>query len=121
MSLSTGNRLKWVKQSEIRNMSLECEKYGGINLSQGVCDLEVPSIVAQGAKQAIDDGVNAYTRYDGLNELREAIAKRQKNFSGMEIDPDIATSEYVDKAMAPIRAAFPPQIVEVMEEQMMSG
>ena len=56
MSLSAGNRLKWVKQSEIRNMSIECEKHGGINLSQGVCDLEVPSIVAQGAKQAIDDG-----------------------------------------------------------------
>ena len=88
MSLSTGNRLKWVKQSEIRNMSIECEKYGGINLSQGVCDLEVPSIVAQGAKQAIDDGVNAYTRYDGLNELREALAKRQKAFSGMPVDPD---------------------------------
>jgi aminotransferase len=88
MGLSIGNRLEWVKQSEIRNMSIECEKHGGINLSQGVCDLEVPSIVAQGAKQAIDDGINAYTRYDGLNELRRAIAKRQKAFSGMEVDPE---------------------------------
>jgi len=88
MSLSTGNRLKWVKQSEIRNMSIECEKHAGINLSQGVCDLEVPSIVAQGAKQAIDDGINSYTRYDGLNELKVALAKRQKAFSGMEIDPE---------------------------------
>lgn len=88
MGLSIGNRLEWVKQSEIRNMSIECEKHGGINLSQGVCDLEVPSIVAHGAKQAIDDGINAYTRYDGLNELREAIAKRQKAFSGMEVDPE---------------------------------
>jgi len=69
-------------------MSIECEKYDGINLSQGVCDLEVPAIVAQGAKQAIDDGINSYTRYDGLNELREAIAKRQKAFSGMEVDPN---------------------------------
>ena len=41
-----------------------------------------------------------------------------KNLWAMEIDPDIATSEYIDKAMAPIRAAFPPQIVQVMEEQM---
>jgi len=32
--------LEWVMQSEIRNMSIECEKYGGINLSQGVCDKE---------------------------------------------------------------------------------
>ncbi|HLO33652.1 MAG TPA: TRC40/GET3/ArsA family transport-energizing ATPase [Anaerolineales bacterium] len=36
----------------------------------------------------------------------------------MEIDPDQATQEYIDRAMAPIRAAFPPQIVQVMEEQM---
>jgi arsenite-transporting ATPase len=40
------------------------------------------------------------------------------NLSAMEIDPDIATQEYIDRAMAPIRAAFPPQIVQVMEEQM---
>ncbi|NMC11387.1 MAG: TRC40/GET3/ArsA family transport-energizing ATPase, partial [Chloroflexi bacterium] len=41
-----------------------------------------------------------------------------ENLWAMEIDPDIATTEYIDRAMAPIRAAFPPQIVEVMEEQM---
>ncbi len=88
MGLSIGNRLEWVKQSEIRNMSIECEKHGGLNLSQGVCDLELPPVVAHGAKQAIDDGFNSYTRYDGLAELREAIAKRQKTFSGMDVDPE---------------------------------
>lgn len=40
------------------------------------------------------------------------------NLSAMEIDPDKATQEYIDRAMSPIRAAFPPQIVQVMEEQM---
>ena len=40
------------------------------------------------------------------------------NLSAMEIDPDKATQEYIDRAMAPIRAAFPPQMVQVMEEQM---
>lgn len=40
------------------------------------------------------------------------------NLSAMEIDPDKATQEYIDRAMDPIRAAFPPQIVQVMEEQM---
>ncbi len=40
------------------------------------------------------------------------------NLWAMEIDPDKATREYIDRAMAPIRAAFPPQIVQVMEEQM---
>ncbi len=36
----------------------------------------------------------------------------------MEIDPDKATREYIDQAITPIRMAFPPQIVQVMEEQM---
>ena len=40
------------------------------------------------------------------------------NLWAMEIDPDRATQEYVDRAMAPIRAAFPPVMVQVMEEQM---
>jgi arsenite/tail-anchored protein-transporting ATPase len=40
------------------------------------------------------------------------------NLWAMEIDPDRATEEYKDRALAPIRAAFPPQIVKVMEEQM---
>jgi arsenite-transporting ATPase len=40
------------------------------------------------------------------------------NLWAMEIDPDKATREYIDRAMAPIRAAFPEQIVAVMEEQM---
>lgn len=40
------------------------------------------------------------------------------NLSAMEIDPDKATQEYIDRAMAPIRAAFPHQMVQVMEEQM---
>jgi arsenite-transporting ATPase len=40
------------------------------------------------------------------------------NLWAMEIDPDTATREYVDRAMAPIREAFPQQIVSVMEEQM---
>ena len=41
-----------------------------------------------------------------------------KNLWAMEIDPDRATEEYKDRALAPIREAFPPQMVKVMEEQM---
>ena len=40
------------------------------------------------------------------------------NLWAMEIDSDKATQEYIDRAMEPLRAAFPPQIVQVMEEQM---
>lgn len=40
------------------------------------------------------------------------------NLWAMEIDPDRATEEYIDRAMAPIREAFPLEMVKVMEEQM---
>ncbi len=40
------------------------------------------------------------------------------NLSAMEIDPDTATKEYIDRAMSPLRAAFSAQMVQVMEEQM---
>lgn len=88
MGLKLSKRHEWVVQSEIRNMSIECDRVNGINLSQGVCDLEVPAIVRQGAQAAIDKGVNTYTRYDGLVELREAIAHKQKLFTGMKVDPE---------------------------------
>jgi arsenite/tail-anchored protein-transporting ATPase len=40
------------------------------------------------------------------------------NLWAMEIDSDRATQEYIDRAMEPIRAAFPEQMVQIMEEQM---
>lgn len=88
MALKLSKRHEWVLQSEIRNMSIECDRMGGINLSQGVCDLEVPLPVRDGAKSAIDNGINAYTRYDGLAELREAIAKKSRSFNGIDTDPE---------------------------------
>jgi len=88
MGLALSKRHEWVQQSEIRNMSIECDLMGGINLSQGVCDTEVPLIVRRAAQEAINDGINSYTRYDGIDELREAIAKKQKLYSGMSVSPE---------------------------------
>lgn len=88
MTLKLSERHAWVMQSEIRNMSIECDRVGGINLSQGVCDTEVPLAVRRGAQTAIDDGVNSYTHYAGLAEVREAIAQKQKRFTGMDVDPE---------------------------------
>jgi aminotransferase len=88
MGLKLSQRHEWVVQSEIRNMSIECDRLEGINLSQGVCDLEVPAIVRQGAAAAMEAGFNTYTRYDGLTELRQAIAHKQKRFTGLEADPE---------------------------------
>jgi aminotransferase len=74
MSLRLSSRHESILQSEIRSMTIACDKVGGINLAQGVCDTEVPAVVRRGAQAAIDNGINTYTRYDGRQELREAIA-----------------------------------------------
>jgi len=86
MSLSVSKRTKFLSQSEIRNMSIECDKTGGINLSQGVCDLECPDPVKKGAHSAIDSGINHYTRYDGLGELRKAIAAKEWKYNQIKAD-----------------------------------
>jgi aminotransferase len=88
MSLSLSQRAARTAQSEIRMMSVECEKVKGINLAQGVCDTEVPAIVRAGAQQAIDAGLNSYTRCDGIGELRQAVAEKMRNFNGIECDPE---------------------------------
>ena len=85
--LRLSTRAAAILQSEIRNMSIECDRVGGINLSQGVCDTPVPIEVQQGAFQGIQEGFNIYTRYDGLDELRQAIALKMRTYNGLSVDP----------------------------------
>jgi len=85
---SLSKRSSYLQKSEIRVMSVECEKVKGINLSQGVCDLKTPGSVLSGAKQAIDAGINSYTRHDGLYELRQAIAVKMAKFNHIKADPE---------------------------------
>jgi aminotransferase len=75
-------------QSEIRAMTVECDRIGGINLAQGICDTPVPSVVEATAMQAIRDGNNIYTRCDGIDRLRKAIADKQLRDYGMSYDPE---------------------------------
>ncbi|PIP81570.1 MAG: aminotransferase [Elusimicrobia bacterium CG_4_9_14_3_um_filter_62_55] len=82
------SRCETLTQSEIRAMSIECERLGGVNLSQGVCDMPLPRPLIDAAAAAIADGPNSYTRYDGIAELREAIAKKLLSFNGVEADPE---------------------------------
>ena len=77
-----------ILQSEIRSMSVECDRIGGVNLAQGVCDTELPPPAAQGAIDAINGGLNTYTRLDGIAPLREAIAAKLAAYNGIHADPE---------------------------------
>jgi len=77
-----------VMQSEIRAMTTECDRIGGINLAQGVCDTPVPAPVEAEAHAAIHAGHNIYTRLDGITRLRNAIAVKQQRDYGLSYDPE---------------------------------
>jgi aminotransferase len=87
-NLSLSELAPRVLQSEIRAMTMECDRIGGVNLAQGVCDTDVPAPVAEGAIAAIRAGHNIYTRLDGIARLRQAIAAKLGEDRGLAVDPD---------------------------------
>ncbi|MFZ0633641.1 MAG: pyridoxal phosphate-dependent aminotransferase, partial [Acidobacteriaceae bacterium] len=98
-------------QSEIRAMTVECERVNGINLAQGVCDTEVPRPVAARAVEAIAQGHNIYTRLDGIATLRQVIASKLARHNGLTADPDseiLVTSGATGGFFAASMALFDP-------------
>jgi aminotransferase len=85
---TVSRRMADLAQSEIRAMTQACARLKGLNMAQGVCDTPVPPIVLEGAEKAIRDGYNVYTRFDGLPELRQAIADKLAHYNGIQANPD---------------------------------
>lgn len=85
---TVSRRMGDLAQSEIRAMTQACARAKGLNMAQGVCDTPVPPIVLEGAEKAIRDGHNVYTRFDGLPELRQAIADKLAHYNGIRADPE---------------------------------
>ena len=77
-----------IEQSHIRSMTRACNAINGINMAQGVCDLEVPRAVIEGAYGAMNEGINIYTPTEGLPRLRQAIADKMKRFYEVDIVPE---------------------------------
>ena len=81
-------RLRGLVQSDIRRMSRECERVGGINLGQGICDLPTIPEVAAGAIEAIEENRATYSKFEGIDLLRSKIAGKISRFNGFRVDPD---------------------------------
>ncbi|NUS11456.1 MAG: pyridoxal phosphate-dependent aminotransferase [Streptomyces sp.] len=82
------DRLRGLAQSDIRRMSRESDRFGAINLGQGICDLPTPPVVAEAAKAAIDAYRSTYTYPEGNLDLRRAIAEKLARDNGLKADPD---------------------------------
>ncbi|MBK8097537.1 MAG: pyridoxal phosphate-dependent aminotransferase [Planctomycetes bacterium] len=62
---------------------------GGINLGQGVCDLDSPRPLIDGVRACIEGGDRQlYTHYAGLPELRAAIAAKLRRHNGLDYGPE---------------------------------
>jgi aminotransferase len=74
--------------SEIRAMTQACAATGGLNLAQGVCDTPAPAVVISAAAEAMVQGKNTYSRFDGLAELRAALAVKLQRDNDIRADPE---------------------------------
>jgi aminotransferase len=81
-------RMAELGHSEIRAMTQACVAAGGLNLAQGVCDTPVPSLVLKAAADAMASGKNTYSRFDGLPELRAALALKLSRDNEIQADPE---------------------------------
>ncbi len=85
---NVNQRMATLAHSEIRAMTQACVLAKGLNMAQGVCDTPVPPVVIQAAEQAMQRGKNVYSRFDGLSELRQAIARKLAQYNGIAADPE---------------------------------
>ena len=81
-------RMAQLGHSEIRAMTQACVEAKGLNMAQGVCDTPVPAAVLKAAALAMNQGKNVYSRFDGLPELRQALAMKLSRDNGIEADPE---------------------------------
>jgi aminotransferase len=81
-------RMARLGHSEIRAMTQACVEAKGLNMAQGVCDTPVPAAVLKAAAIAMDQGKNVYSRFDGLPELRYALANKLSRDNDIQADPE---------------------------------
>lgn len=81
-------RMAQLGHSDIRAMTQACVEAKGLNMAQGVCDTPVPAVVLKAAAQAMYDGENMYSRFDGLSELRQALAVKLWRDNEIRADPE---------------------------------
>ena len=74
--------------SVIRRMTRVSLEYNAVNLSQGFPDFDPPKQITDRLAQIAPEGPHQYALTWGAQNFREALAKKKKHFSGMDIDPN---------------------------------
>jgi alanine-synthesizing transaminase len=51
-------------------------------------DFDTPAHIKQALQKAVENGSNYYSPSEGLRELREAVAEKERRINGAQLDPD---------------------------------
>ena len=86
--MSTARRTHGFRESVIRGMTRIAREHRSINLAQGFPNFPAPELLKAAARQAIHDDVNQYAITWGAQRLREALARKYRQWYGMEVDAD---------------------------------
>ncbi len=81
MTDKRSQRLGGLTQSYIRKMTVECNRVGGINLGQGICDLPTPPQILDATSEAILADKSIYSPFAGIDVLREQIAVKARTYN----------------------------------------
>ncbi len=82
------NRTSTFTDSVIRRMTRISDSYNAINLSQGFPDFDPPKEITDRLSEIAPEGPHQYALTWGAQNFREALARKYKRFSGIDIDPE---------------------------------
>jgi aminotransferase len=87
--MRVASRVQGFTESVIREMTRLCQMHGGINLAQGFPDFPAPEALKEAACRAVMADVNQYAITWGARNLREAIARKARDFNRIpDVDAD---------------------------------
>ncbi|HUS08808.1 MAG TPA: aminotransferase class I/II-fold pyridoxal phosphate-dependent enzyme [Bryobacteraceae bacterium] len=75
-------------ESVIREMTRLAIEHNAVNLAQGFPDFSAPEVIKNAAREAISADVNQYAITWGSKPLRDAIARKNAAWYGLEVDPE---------------------------------
>ena len=86
--MRTARRTHPFTESVIRGMTRLAAEHGAINLAQGFPNFPAPGVLKEGAAAAIRADINQYAITWGAKRLRDAVARKYREWYGMEVNPE---------------------------------
>jgi aminotransferase len=82
-----------ITQPDIRAISRLINPEG--NLVQGQNEVALHPLLQEAAKQVVEEGLNHYSNFEGVDELRRAVAEKIKLYNGITVDPEAKPLEII--------------------------